>query len=257
MICKVFKAMIYITLPVVFLLVGCIPQKQTVYLQGGKVAEAKDTSLQITDKYFLMPNDYLYIRVSTMDPKISEFFNLSSSQGGAMQSSAKFMYYPIDNDMNIDFPFAGKINLKGCNLPMAKEKIKLALQPYLKEANLIVRLSSTTYTILGEVRSPGVKSMERDQMTIFDAVAQAGDMTTFAKRKKVILVRKTAMGEASHELDLTRADIINSEYYYIYPNDLIYIRPMKARQWGIGESFSFGIFTSLLATYIAVISLTK
>lgn len=239
-------------LVVLFATTGCIPLKQTVYLQGGKQPEAKDTTIRITDQYFLRPNDYLYISVSTADPKLSTFFNPMSNTGTNVQSGFKFTYYMIDDRMNIDFPFVGIINLKGCNVKMAKEKIKNSLQPYLNEANLIVRLANTQYTILGEVRKPGVLEMKKDQVTIFDAIGEAGDLTTFAKRKEVVLMRKTPAGEQTHMLDLTNPAIVNSEYYYVYPNDLIYIRPMKARQWGIGETIPYGLIATFLATYLTL-----
>lgn len=237
---------------------GCIPLKETMYMQGGKQPDARDTLISITDQYYLRPNDYLYISVSTADPKLSTFFNANANVGtSGQQTNVKFTYYMIDDQMNIDFPFTGKINLKDCNLKMAKERIKIALLPYLKEANLIVKMANTQYTILGEVRKPGVLDMKKDQVTIFDAIGEAGDLTTYAKRKEVVLLRKTKHGEQTHVLDLTNPSIINSEYYFIYPNDLIYIRPMKARQWGIGETIPYGLIASLLAVYLTVQSITN
>lgn len=237
---------------------GCIPLKETMYMQGGKQPDARDTLISITDQYYLRPNDYLYISVSTADPKLSTFFNANANVGtSGQQTNVKFTYYMIDDQMNIDFPFTGKINLKDCNLKMAKERIKIALLPYLKEANLIVKMANTQYTILGEVRKPGVLDMKKDQVTIFDAIGEAGDLTTYAKRKEVVLLRKTKQGEQTHVLDLTNPSIINSEYYFIYPNDLIYIRPMKARQWGIGETIPYGLIASLLAVYLTVQSITN
>jgi len=254
---RLITRLLLFTFSVVLLLTtGCIPLKETMYMQGGKQPEAKDTLLSITDEYYLRPNDYLYISVSTADTKLSTFFN-SGSQSSGGQTNSKFTYYLIDDKMNIDFPFVGQINLKDCNLKMAKAKIRIALLPYLNEANLIVKLANTQYTILGEVRKPGVLDMKKDQVTIFEAIADAGDLTTYAKRKEVVLLRKTKKGEQTHVLDLTNPSIINSEYYYIYPNDLIYIRPMKARQWGIGETIPYGLIASVLALYLTIQSITN
>ncbi|MBN2167256.1 MAG: polysaccharide biosynthesis/export family protein [Marinilabiliaceae bacterium] len=244
--------------------IGCIPQKQTVLLQdlekrNRNYSNPFDSLTTITDKYYLQTNDYLYINISTADPKLSEFFNTrgSSSMSGGGQSNTRFLYYMIDDQMNIDFPFAGKINLAGCNIPMAKEKIKTALLPFLKEANIVVKLANAQFTALGEVRSQGIINMQKDQITIFEAIAQVGGITPYGKTKKIKLLRQTQSGEKTYVFDLTDKNIVNSDYYYVYPNDLIYIRPMKAKNWGVGESFSLGVISGLLAFTLTIISLTK
>ena len=243
-------------------LTGCIPQKETVYLQDHSDDKDYENPFHkyesITDKYFLMPNDYLYVHVRTPDPKLSEFFNQGSSgnMGGNTQNN-KFFYYLIDDSMNIDFPYVGKINLAGCNIYMAKDRVKKALKPFLSDADLIVKLATNTFTVLGEVGKPGVINMSKEQITIFEAFALAGDIKSFGKKKKVKLLRQTPKGEVTYIIDLTDKNIVNSEYYYIYPNDLLYVRPMKAKMWGIGESFSIGIVTSILAIGITISSLLK
>jgi polysaccharide export outer membrane protein len=247
----------------VVVLNGCIPQKESVYLQD--ISERKDYKNpygemdNITDRYYLMPNDYLYVHVNTPDPKLSEFFNptRAGSQGGGAQQNQRFFYYLIDDGMNIDFPYVGEINLSGCNVVKAKDRIEEALKPFLKEANLTVKLATSTYTVLGEVGSPGVINMEKEQITIFEALAKAGDVRPFGKKKKVKLLRQTPQGEVTYVIDLTDQNIVNSEYYYIYPNDLIYIRPMKAKNWGIGESFSIGMVSTVLALFLTINALVK
>jgi polysaccharide biosynthesis/export protein len=246
------------------LLASCIPQKELMYLQD-KVEKDKnyvnpyDTTQQITGLYYLKPNDYIRIEVNSLDPKVSEFFNLSStnSASGMLQNNIAFVSYLIDDQMNIDFPYAGKINLRGCNIPLAKQRIEQALKPYLTDMSLKVNLAYSTFTILGEVRSPGVKNMSKEQITIFEALALSGDLTIYAKRKKVKLMRQTAKGPQIYVFDVTDKNIINSEYYYIYPNDFIYIKPMKAKIFGIGESFTFGIITTAVATYLTISALAK
>ncbi len=248
----------WLSLLVLLFAVSCIPQKELLYLQDKEsVVEYKDAEV-ITGKYILQPNDYLYIQVSTFDPKISEFFN--STQGGNQTQNAQsnmFMYM-IDDQMNIDFPYVGKINLKGCNLECAKLNIMEGLKPFLKDANLIVRLGSNAYTILGEVRSPGQHKMSKDQITIFEALGIAGDLTPFGKKKDVKIVRPQPDGTyKTIVVDITDSKIIGSDKYFIYPNDFIYVRPIRAKQLGIGESFSLGIFSSLLALTLTILTLTR
>lgn len=250
----------WLSLILILFVASCIPQKELLYLQEKEPDMEFNPLDQITGKYFLQPNDYLYIRISTFDPKISEFFNAGQgSSGNSIQTVGNTMFmYLIDDDMNIDFPYAGKINLAGCNLPMAKEKIKEDLKPFIKDANVIVQLGTKSYVILGEVRSPGQKNMDKDQITIFEAIGAAGDLTVFGKKREVKIVRPKNDGTAdTYVVDITDHKIVGSEYYYIYPNDLIYVRPMKAKQFGIGESFSLGIITSLLALGLTIYTITK
>jgi len=243
----------------VFLLlaaVSCIPQRETVLLQDNPESELNQLQ-NITDRYFLQPNDYLFINVSTPDPKISEFFNQSRSTGGGAQQNQNFFYYLIDDTMNIDFPYVGKINLAGCNVKMAKGKVQEALKPFLKEYTLTFKLASNKFTTLGEFRSQGVHDMQKEQITIFEAVGLAGGVTVYGKRKEMKLLRQLPSGPVTYTIDLTDKNIVNSEYYYIYPNDMLYIRPMKAKNWGIGESFSIGMISAGLALYLTISSLTK
>jgi polysaccharide biosynthesis/export protein len=245
---------------------SCIPQKELMYLQDKAEKDKKyvnpyDSGQQITGLYYLKPNDYLRVDVNSLDPKVSEFFNktISNSGGnsGVLNNNIAFSSYLIDDQMNIEFPYAGKINLAGCNIPMAKERIETALKPYLNEMSINVNLAYSVFTILGEVRSPGVKNMSKEQITIFEALALSGDFTIYGKRKKVKLMRQSAQGPLIYVFDVTDKNIINSEYYYVYPNDFIYVKPMKAKMFGIGEQFTFGVFTALFATYLTISALTK
>lgn len=253
-----FKPSILLTLFVISLLASCIPQKETLYLQE-KEAEMEFTpATEITGKYVLQPNDYLFIHVTTPDPKLSEFFN--AQQGGNVnQSQGNTMFlYMIDDDMNIDFPYVGLINLKGANIFEAKEIIKAKLKPFLSDGNLIVRLGSNYFTLLGEVKSPGQKKMNRDQITIFEAIGMGSDLTVYGKKRDIRIIRPQPDGKTlNYTVDLTDERIIDSEYYYIYPNDVIYIRPMKAKMWGIGESVSLGILTSLLALTLTIMTIAS
>ncbi len=249
---------LWISVLLLLFVVSCIPRKETLYLQDKESEMEFNELTEITGKYILQPNDYLFIRVSTFDSKISDFFNATSGSNSSLTSSNNMYQYMIDDSMNIDFPYAGKINLKNCNIPKAKEKIKEALKPYVKDPNLIVRLGTNHFTILGEVSSPGVKSMNRDQITIYEALGMAGDLTVYGKRRDVKIVRPTMDGGTQTlEVDLTDKKLVGSEFYYIYPNDFIYVRPMRAKQWGIGETFSLGLLSTLLSFTITIIALTR
>lgn len=236
---------------------SCIPQRNIVLIQDKSGSNSYPALETITEKYKLQPNDYLFINVTSPDPKLSTFFNpIQITTGNAYNQQREYFYYQIDDSMNINFPITGKISLRGCSVAEARTKIYTQISNYLSDFTLIVRLASNSFAIVGEVNKQGQYTMARDQITIFDALAQAGGFTSFAKRKEVKLVRRTESGETKTAiLDLTRDDIINSEYYYIYPNDILYVRPMKIKMLGFGETLSLNLVTSLVTLYLLVISL--
>ncbi len=242
---------------IVLVMSSCVPQKKIVMVQEPDSNITYAPLEKITNKYKLQPNDYLYINVASPDPKLSVFFNPQSASGtNNLQSQASFFYYMIDDSMNIDFPVTGKINLYGCNLETAKTRIYNAISQYLSDFTLTCKLASNTFAVLGEVNSQGQKTMSREQITIFDAIAQAGGFTSYAKRSEVKLIRKNEKGEAqTYKIDLTKGEVINSDFYYVYPNDILYVRPMWIKTLGFGETISLGLVTSLISLYLLARSL--
>ena len=241
----------------VLLFSACIPQRKIVLMQDKNKDEKVEFDAQdnITDRYYLQPNDYLYINVKSPDEKISMIFNpmQSSSYSSSINNTEvqRYYNYMIDDSMRIDFPFVGKIDLTGCNMKMAKDKIRSVLQNYVSEFSLTVRLATNSYSVLGEVNKQGVYTMSRDQVTILSAIANAGGFTSYARRGEVKIVRQEANGKSKvYTLDLTDDDIINSDLYYVYPNDVLYVRPMRIKMFGWGETFSLTLVSSLVTLYL-------
>ncbi len=239
---------------------SCVPQRSIVLMQDqNKDNQTVFPALEhITDRYTIQPNDYLYINVASPDPKLSIFFNPQAmSQSGSSQTyNQKYFYYMVDDSSQIDFPLVGKIDLKGCTIRQARERISDAVSEYLSDYTITVRLTSNSFTVLGEVSNQSVYTMDRDQITLYEAIAQAGGFTQYAKRKEVKLLRKNPNGELEeHIIDMRGDNIINSDLYYVYPNDVIYVRPMFVKMFGFGETLSVSLVTSLITLYLLVISL--
>ncbi|MBP5365197.1 MAG: polysaccharide biosynthesis/export family protein [Bacteroidales bacterium] len=241
------------------LLSSCIPQKQIVLLQNKSGNDVFSAVQNITERYVLQPNDLLFINVTSPDPKLSVFFNPQVATGGNANTYAReFFYYEIDDSMNINFPVTGKVNLKDCTIAQAHARLYKEISNYLSDFTLIVKLASNSFSIVGEVNKQGQYTMTHNQITIFDALAHAGGFTSYAKRKEVKLIRKLPNGDAKEVvIDLTDDNIINSEYYYIYPNDILYVRPLRVKTFGFGESISFNLVTSLLTIYLLILSIKK
>lgn len=241
--------------------VSCIPQKETVYLQNKSDSknyqDPYSELTSITERYILRPNDQLFIQVNTSNPKLSEFFNPSRSGGSSSQQNQSLYTYPIDDNMNIDFPFVGAVNFEGCTLQEAREKMEKVLVPFVNDAHVKMRLASNSFVILGEIGNPGRIDMGKEQITIYEAIALAGDVRTFGKRKEIKIIRPDGDAYKTFFVDITDNNIVGSDEYYVYPNDLIYVRPMKAKVFGIGETFSLGIVSSVLALYLTIEALAR
>jgi polysaccharide biosynthesis/export protein len=210
----------------------------------------------ITEAYKVLPKDYLYIKVMTPNVEIANLYNLGggmNSMGSATQGgSARFMSYLVNDAGSIDFPYVGEIAVKGLTLSEIKEKLTSILKNHIDIFTLQVQLTDPRFTILGEVRAPGQYSMSRDQLTLYEAFALAGDMTVYGKRNHVKIIRPGLNGTQTIVADLTDINIIDSQLYYIYPNDLIYIEPMKVKQLGFGETFSLSFITTIISFYLLI-----
>jgi polysaccharide export outer membrane protein len=248
-------------LTVVFL-VSCISPKSTIYLQDKSnqpnYKNPYSKAKEITENYRIQTNDYLYIRVITDKEEVSAFYNLSSGIGNTsnnmMQgnSGSKFMSYLVDDKGEIDFPSLGKVQVKGLTRSEVKQKFTEILKKQIDYFTLVVEMTDTYFTILGEANA-GRYLMSKDQITIYEAIAISGDLSIYSKRKKVKIIRPTLDGTSIIKtIDLTDKNLLNSQESYIYPNDMIYVEPIKAKMFGFGETFSLGMVTSLISFYLLI-----
>jgi polysaccharide export outer membrane protein len=123
----------------------------------------------------------------------------------------------------------------------------------LKETTIIVKLVNFNITFVGEVRRPGEYKIYQDKINIFEAVSMAGDITDYGNRNEVKLMRMTDEGIALHIIDLTREDILESPYYYLKPNDVIYIEPLKGKQFAFA-TFPYALLFSTITTAIVLLT---
>lgn len=237
----------------VLLLGSCIPQKKIIYMQD-KTAEKgyQNEYLKaevITESYKVKPGDYIYIRVNTTKEEINNLYNLSAGAQTSMTTggSMKYYSYVVKDNGCIDFPFLGDILVKGKTLSKIKEDLQIQLSKSLDSFSLQVMLANNNFTVLGEVNQPGQYTMSRDQISIYEAIAIGGDLTAFGKRTRVRIVRPTENGTITITADLTDKNLLDSQNYYILPNDLIYVEPLQAKQLGIGDTFSFNTISWILS----------
>jgi polysaccharide export outer membrane protein len=169
----------------------------------------------------------------------------------------------VDDHGNIRIPVLGEINVIGFTVEEIRTKIeKQLLADYFnKEANIFVtvKLAGFKYTINGEVGSTGTKTLFQDHVNIMEAIANSGDITITGNRKAVTIIRQFSSGIEMHDIDLTDINVINSPYFYLQPNDYIYVKPLKQKTWGAGKTGieSIGTIVTLLSLGTTVFLLLK
>jgi polysaccharide export outer membrane protein len=254
---------------VVCFLVSCIPNKKIVYLQDAEIVANEDLLYAITyNEYVLQKGDILNIEIKSVDPSIAEIFKPSSSGSNAGQLAANgadlnyLTGFLINENGDIELPLIGNLQLAGFTLQRSKIEIAREVKKYINEPYIVVRLGGIRYAALGEFKRPGRYSILQSKATIFEAIANAGDLTDLANRTGFILIRKYAEGQRVHRVDLTNKKLLSSAFYYIQPNDQLYAEPLPVRQLGGGVGVTgFQSFTTALSiissALLIIISLNR
>lgn len=253
---KIRKVICMLTLSTL-LVSGCTSYKKSLYLQNEQVLN-ESLEGQLYD-FRIMPKDELTILVSTTDPEASAPFYRKigqSKDGGGTSSSnmgnANLIAYLVDNQGCIDIPVLGMVKVMGLTNRECETLIREKLQPYLKEIpNVTVRSSNYKFSVLGEVGKPGTYTTEAEKVTIFEALAQAGDMTLFSVRDDVQLLREDSTGvRRVYHLNLNEANIAQSPYFYLQQNDVVYVKPTKAKV----RTNTFNSNSSMWITLLSIVT---
>ena len=246
----------------VLLSTSCITNKEIVYLQdNGTLVEDSLVINMEAQPYRVQINDILRITVKALDPELTAIFNPVSENigGGLNDQNIYFSGFTVDDHGNIEFPILGNIRVLGLTIEEIKDKVtQELLKQYFKETAQLfvtVKLAGLRFTVLGEVGGVGSKTLYQDRVNILEALANAGDITTTGDRKDVLIIRQYPHGQKIHHVDLTDVSVMNSPYYYIKPNDMIYVKPLKRKVLGGGETAvaTFrtvaSVFSVLVSTY--------
>ena len=144
---------------------------------------------------------------------------------------------------------------------MTVDQIKTVLQQligeYLKETTVVVKTVNFRVTMVGEVMRPGEFTIYKDDLNVFEAISLAGDLTEFANRSRVALIRQVKGGSQVHYLDLTSETLLSSPYYYLQPSDIVYISPLGYKRWGLGSTFPWAIVLGSISTTLLLINFFK
>ena len=247
----------------VVLLASCKTPKNVAYIQNSDSIDYAKSEFLYDAR--IMPKDILTVTINTVNPEASAPFNLIvrptlanatsniPTSGGALQT------YLVDNEGCIDFPVVGKLQVGGLTKSMCEKLIHDKIKRYMNaEENPIVtvRMSNYKISVIGEVNRPGMFTVSNEKINIFEALAQAGDLSIYGVRDRVKLIRENAKGRKEiYTINLNDANIVNSPYYYLQQNDVVYVEPnsVKAKNSAIGTSTT--IWISVTGALVSLASL--
>lgn len=236
----------------VFFLTGCNSYEKIPYLQTQYYTPDTVTPYDAR----IMPKDLITILVSCPDaPELAAPFNLASvtkEQGG----EGTQQQYLVDNQGNIEFPVLGTLHVGGLTKSEAEQLIIDKLRPQFNTPPMVnVRMSNYKFTVMGAVSSPGVFTTSNEKVNLLEALAMAGDMTIYGIRDNVTLIRENEEGKKSIvSLDLTDSNILDSPYYYLQQNDIVYVTPDKD-EIRTSKSRNVTIWLSVITTLVSLVSL--
>jgi len=242
------------------LISSCVTQRNVEYLQD-KSKTPKTFNEALIEDYKLKPNDELYIQISSLDdPSANVFLGTGTQQSLYMSTiqpyGASLISFTVDKEGFVLLPVIGRISVRDKTTPQVSEQIKDALTNILSQPVVTVKLVNRYVSVLGEVRSPGHFAYAQDKLTILDAIGLAGDITDYGNRDEVILTRNESGKNIRIPVDLTRSDLLASNYYYVRPNDIVYVKSLRKKFWGMRQ-FPYSVLISTVTTAILLYSVTK
>ena len=248
---SIFNTKSLVIIFVMIFSVSCVPTKELSYFND--MNDLKEPGVNPRNQKLILPFDRLYIKVISIDPQTSQIFNTTEEMRSGVSNGV--LGYLVDEKGDINFPFVGNINVVSMTTGQAAAKIQKALNDYVSNTSITVKYIDNQVTVLGEVNSQGVYPFIQDKLNIYEALGLGGGLTRYGDRKKIILVRNEGDKIMHYRLDLSDSKIANKDYYYIHPNDVIIVEPLKAISYSYQNNTYTTILTSI-TTLIAVMLFT-
>ena len=229
---------------------SCVPIKKQIYFQAAEDTLKNAYPYKDFKAHKLQTANNLYVNVFSIEKESYEFFNLGYGTSGNIYYDAAIYLnsFVVDEEGYVELPFIGRLHVKGLTIEEAKDIIQQEIEKYLNKTTVVVKLVNYSISIVGEVNRPGQYKIYQDRINIFEVISLAGDLTIYAKRDDIILVRRQEKDAKIYHINLLEDNVLESEYYYIMPDDIIYAKPVK------GKNFAFSAFPYTLI--ISTISLT-
>jgi polysaccharide biosynthesis/export protein len=225
---------------------SCVSSKKLSYFNDINSLEEPFVNPRV--QKVIMPFDNLYIKVLSIDEQTNQIFNANEGGGGAQF----IITYPVDEKGNINFPFVGDINVGGLNVIQASTKIQSALNAYVSKTSIVVRYINNEVTIIGQVQNQGIHPFSKDKLNVYEALSLAGGISEFGNRKSVILIRQEGDKIMHHKLNLSDSKIAGKDYYYVIPNDILVVEPLKSASWFKFTNATYSTILTSITTFLAI-----
>ena len=260
------KSFIIIFSFVLFFLSSCTSKKKLDYLQNIE-SVALEASMK-NAKSTIQPNDHLVIMVTAKDMDVVKPFNQNFSSGQILQyslpsnnapaqsqTSASGPTYMVDSQGNIEFPVIGKINTENKTTEELRDILKKEISKYVVNPQVSVRNTNYKITVLGEVNRPGTYNIPDAQTTLLEVLGFAGDLSIYGNREDILVLRNIDGTMTKERIDLTKADFINSPFFYLKQNDVIIVSPNETKQKSSRLDPNAGIYISVASIVVTILAL--
>lgn len=241
---------------------SCLTRKQIAYFQDSNNEHPlnsvkTDIELQKFEP-LISPKDILSIFVTSLSPEASSFFNnaIVKTNSENFAGLAPAVGYLVDVNGNIEMPLIGKVKVGGLTTSQATDLIKSQLEKFLLSPSVRLYFENYRVTILGEVSRPGVYQVPNEKITLPEALGLAGDLTAYGKRDNILIIREDSDKKSFARLDIRNIEIFASPYYYLHPNDVIYVEPNKGKAAQADAFFRIAPIVISTLTLAAVIYTT-
>lgn len=235
---------------------SCVSRKKLVYFQNIETLAEKTASVKNTTT--IKANDLLSITVSSFDLEAVRPFNMTGTTSSASSNPEQGVMqqgYLVGADGTIEFPVVGTIAVAGLTRKELNDKLTKEISVYVKNPIVNINIINFKVTILGEVTQPGNYPVSGERITLPEALGLAGDLTIFGRRDNVLIIRE-AGGEKTYKyVDLTKVDLMDSEFYYLQQNDVVYVEPNKAQIQSSSFNRNTGVFISIASLLVTVMVL--
>jgi polysaccharide export outer membrane protein len=238
---------------------GCVGKRNINYLNDPSLTTGASKLFENQKfEYRIQVNDVLSIRVMGLDEKTHQFFNVEAmNMAQAVNDASLYVNgFSVDKNGQVQLPTAGKIKVQGLTVGEAQELIQRKINEYFTNATVILKMVSFRVSVLGDVGRPGSYFIFNNQVTLLEALSMAGGPGEFADKSHVTLMRQSDRGVQAIYVDLSNTSVLSSEYYYLLPNDVVYVPAMKARAGRLNLELLV-ILLSTLSTIAVVVSVIQ
>ena len=239
------------------LLTSC-SKRNLAYFSDLEGHEVYTENVQKVSSPKIKPDDVLEITVSSLNPEANSLFNIGtmpnvgSGANPNTYSTTNNIGYLVDHEGNIEYPVLGRIKLGGLTKEEAQKELREHLSAFLKDPIINIRFQNYRITVIGEVNRPSTFIMPSEKTSVLTALGMAGDMTTYGKRDNVLIIREEDGVRTMTRINLNEKDVLNSPYFYLQQNDIVYVEPVKSRGPEYGNNLRI---ISIVVSIASVVSL--